>query len=49
VTRLSVSGDVTVTKQAHTLAAPAARKPRVTVRAHLSTGEDLDAVGTPGT
>ena len=49
VTRLSVSGDVTVTKQARTLAAPAAHKPRVTVRAHLSTGEDLDAVGTPGT
>ncbi|MFJ8141353.1 hypothetical protein [Streptomyces sp. NPDC096013] len=48
VTRLAVSGDVTVTKQARTLAVPAPRTPRVTVRAQLSTGEDLDAVGTPG-
>ncbi|UXX91586.1 hypothetical protein N7U49_02980 [Streptomyces sp. AD2-2] len=49
VTRISMSGDVTATKQARTLAVPAAREPRVTVRAHLSTGEDLAAVGTPGT
>ncbi|MEW1644047.1 hypothetical protein [Streptomyces sp. NPDC091219] len=48
VTRLSVGGDVKATEQGRTLAVPATRKPRVTVRAHLSTGEDLGAVGTPG-
>jgi hypothetical protein len=48
VTRLSVTGDVTITKQARTLAVPAPHDPRITVRARLSTGETLDAVGTSG-
>ncbi|WP_427924963.1 hypothetical protein [Streptomyces sp. cg40] len=45
VISLSVSGDVTATKQSRTLAVPASRNPRITVRARLATGEDLDAVG----
>lgn len=49
VTRLTVSGDVTATKQARTLAVPAPHNPRITVRARLATGEGLNAVGTPGT
>ncbi|WP_405853866.1 hypothetical protein OG407_00355 [Streptomyces sp. NBC_01515] len=49
VTRLTVSGDVTATEQARTLAVPAPHNPGITVRARLATGEGLNAVGTPGT
>ncbi|MFJ3670919.1 hypothetical protein ACIPSE_31105 [Streptomyces sp. NPDC090106] len=46
VTRLSVSGDVSVTRDGRTLAVPAPRDAEVEVRARLVTGEDLDTVGS---
>ncbi|MFJ9896708.1 hypothetical protein ACIQPR_25605 [Streptomyces sp. NPDC091280] len=49
VTSLTVSGDVKATERSRTLAVPAPRDPRITVRARLATGEGLDEVGTPGT
>lgn len=49
VTSLSVSGDVTATRQSRTLAVPAPRNPRITARARLVTGGGLNAVGTPRT
>ncbi|MDH6220870.1 hypothetical protein [Streptomyces pseudovenezuelae] len=46
VTRLSVTGAVSATKEGRTLALPAPGKPRVGVRARLATGGSLDAVGS---
>ncbi|MFI6408467.1 hypothetical protein [Streptomyces sp. NPDC050548] len=48
VTSLTVSGDITTTKQSRTLAVPAPHDPHITVRARLATGEGLNGLGTPG-
>ncbi|ALV38058.1 hypothetical protein AS200_42990 [Streptomyces sp. CdTB01] len=46
VTRLSVSGDASATKEGRTLDAPASHSPRTRVLATLSTGEQLNALGS---
>ncbi|MFE7169753.1 hypothetical protein [Streptomyces sp. NPDC057616] len=46
VTRLSVSGDVSATKQGRTLDLPVSRRPRTQVRATVATGEQLHAFGS---
>ncbi|MEU1291325.1 hypothetical protein ABZ439_02630 [Streptomyces sp. NPDC005840] len=45
VTRIAVSGDVRASRSGSTLAVPAAGHPRVSVRARLATGQDLEGVG----
>ncbi|MFJ6128252.1 hypothetical protein ACIQKE_24555 [Streptomyces griseoviridis] len=47
VTRIDVTGDVRASERGNTLALPASGRPRVTVRAHLATGGELDGVGGP--
>lgn len=46
VIRLTVSGDVSATRQGRTLDLPATRRPRTHVRATLSTGGQLNAFGS---